>query len=220
VSVVGLYDYAADRYLCVREEGLGELRGLLAGAEQVVGFNLLGFDYPVLAAEVGEWVHDLPTLDLMAEAQRSLGHRVSLESLARATLGGGKLGSGLDALAYYRAGDWEKLERYCLEDVKLTKALYEYALREGTLYFMKGARRAPVPLSFAKSPFHDAFAAAAKSQGSVRMRYGGKERLADVRSFDGRYIRAFCHLRGEEVTFRLDRVEDAVPAPSSTPLFS
>lgn len=219
VSVVCCYDYGADRYFCLREGGLGELKPLLTGAERVVGFNLREFDYPVLAAEVGGWVHDLPTLDLMVEAQKALGHRVALDSLARATLGSGKLGSGLDALEYYRQGDWERLERYCLEDVRLTRDLYEYAKREGMLYFMKGQRRAPVPLSFTKRPFADVFEEAARRQGSVRMRYGGKERLVDVLRFDGAYIRAFCHLKREELTFRLDRVEAAEAAPSSTPLF-
>ena len=72
---------------------------------------------------------------------------------AQATLGAAKLGSGLDALEYYRAGDWDRLERYCLEDVKLTRDLYEYARKYGQLFFQKGPRRAPVPMSFAVSPF-------------------------------------------------------------------
>ncbi len=219
VSVVGLYDYREDRYFCVREGALESLEPLLKGAEEVIGFNLLGFDYPVLAAEVGDWVYELPTVDLMVEAQKALGHRASLDSLAKATLGVSKLGSGLDALEYYRAGDWERLERYCLEDVKLTKDLFEYARREGMLYYQKGQRRAPVAMSFSKSPYALLFEEAARTHGSVRMRYGAKERLVDVLRFDGAYIRAYCHLKKEELTFRLDRVEGAEAVPSSTPLF-
>jgi predicted DNA-binding transcriptional regulator YafY len=51
------------------------------------------------------------------------------------------------------------------------------------------------------------------------MTYGAKERLIDVIRFDGMYIRAFCHLKKEELTFRLDRVEGAELVASSTPLF-
>ena len=219
VSVVGVYDYALDEFHAYREERFEELTVLLKNAEQIIGFNLIGFDWPVLAPELGDWVLELPTLDLMLEAQKALGHRVSLDSLAQATLGGGKLGSGLDALHYYATGDWDRLERYCLEDVKLTRDLYEYAKKNGSLYFLKGKRRSPVPMSFSESPFAPLFKEAAKAKSSVKMRYGAKDRLVDVIRFDGAYIRAFCHLRNEELTFRLDRVEDAQGVASSAPLF-
>ena len=219
VSVVGVYFYEGDRFAAYREEHFAELETALRGVEQIVGFNLIGFDWPVLAAELGDWVYDLPTLDLMVEAQKALGRRISLDSLAQATLGTGKLGSGLDALEYYRAGDWARLERYCLEDVKLTRDLYEYAKQHGQLLFQKGPRRAPVPMSFAESPFGATFRHAAQSRSSVRMVYGGKERLVDVSKFDGAYIRGFCHLRQKVLTFRLDKVEDAEEVASSTPLF-
>ena len=87
------------------------------------------------------------------------------------------------------------------------------------LYYQKGPRRVPVPMSFARSPYAALFEGAARTRGSVRMVYGAKERLVDVHSFDGAYIRAYCHLKKEERTFRLDRVEAAEAAPSSTPLF-
>ena len=153
----------------------------------MVGFNLIGFDWPVLAAELGPWVTELPTLDLLVEAQRALGRRISLDSLAQATLGMGKLGSGLDALEYYRAGDWDRLERYCLEDVKLTRDLYEYARRYGQLFFQKGPRRAPIAMSFAEHPLAPLFRDVAKVRGSVQLTYGGKVRQVDVTSFDGAY---------------------------------
>ena len=219
VSVVGVYHYEGDRFVAYREDRFGELETVLKEAEQVVGFNLIGFDWPVLAAELGDWVSDLPTLDLMLEAQKALNRRISLDSLAQATLGQGKLGSGLDALEYYRAGDWDKLERYCLEDVKLTRDLYEYAKANGQLLYQKGPRRAPVPMSFAESPFGSVFKHAALNRSSVRMVYGGKERLVDVNKFDGAYIRGFCHLRQKVLTFRLDKVEDAEGVASSSPLF-
>lgn len=219
VSVVGVYDYAEDRFLTFREEHFGALTELLRSAGEVVGFNLIGFDWPVLAAELGAWVTELPTLDLMVEAQRTLGRRISLDSLAQATLGGGKSGSGLDALEYYRAGDWERLERYCLDDVKLTRDLYEYARKHGQLFFQKGPRRAPVPMSFAEHPLAPLFREVARERASVRLRYGGKVRLVDVTSFDGAYVRGFCHLRQKQLTFRLDKVEEAVRVASSTPLF-
>ena len=219
VSMVGVYDYGNDVYKSYREESFDELKAHLKKADKVIGFNLIGFDWPVLAGELGDWVHELPTLDLMFEAQKALGHRVGLDAIAKATLGMSKLGSGLDALHYYQEGDWEKLERYCLEDVKLTKALYEYAVKHGHVFFEKGKKRSMIPMSFAESPHSKLFKQAATDKASVKILYGAKERLIDVIRFDGVYIRAFCHLRKEELTFRLDRVEGAETVASSTPLF-
>ncbi len=219
VSVVGVYDYAEDRFLTFREEGFADLAERLRGAEKIIGFNLIGFDWPVLASELGDWVTDLPTLDLLIEAQKALGRRISLDSLAQATLGMSKLGSGLDALTYYRAGEWDKLERYCLEDVKLTRDLYEYARKHGQLYFQKGPRRAPVPMTFSEHPLAPLFHEVARERSSVQMSYGGKVRQVDVSSFDGAYIRGFCHLRQKVLTFRLDKVEEVKRVASSTPLF-
>ncbi len=219
VSIVGSYHYHDDRFVAYRETDFEQLEQDLRAADKIIGFNLIGFDWPVLAAGLGDWVCELPTLDLMFEAQKTLGHRVSLDSIAEATLGMKKLGSGLDALHYYREGDWDKLERYCLEDVKLTRDIYEYARKNGHLYFMKGKRRSMFSLSFAESPHSRLFKEAAQCRGSIRMTYGAKERLVDVLTFDGVYIRAYCHLRQEERTFRLDRVEQAQRVASSTPLF-
>jgi len=219
VSIVGVYHYDGDRFATYREGDFEALAATLKGADQVVGFNLVGFDWPVLAPELGDWILSLPTLDLMVEAQKAIHRRVSLDALAQATLGVTKLGSGLDALAYYRAGDWERLERYCLEDVRLTRDLYEYARKHGQLLYQKGPRRAPIPMSFAESPFAALFKDALQSRKSVRITYGGKDRLVDVTSFDGAYLKGFCHLRQKQLTFRVDKIEAAEAVASSEPLF-
>lgn len=219
VSVVGIYHYDGDRFATYRGEAFGELERILREADEVVGFNLVGFDLPVLAAVLGDWVTELGTVDLMLEAQRSIKRRVSLDAVAQATLGAGKLGSGLDALEYYRAGDFDRLERYCLEDVRLTRDLFEYAKKHGYLLYKKGDRNGMIPMSFAEGPFSRLFQEAARSKGSVKMLYGGKERLVDVYTFDGVHLRGYCHLRRGASTFRVDRVEHAETAPQSTPLF-
>ena len=219
VSVVGVYHYDDDRFVCYREEAFGELARTLKEADEIVGFNLVGFDWPVLAAELGGWVYDLPTVDLMLEAQKAIKRRVSLDSFAKATLGASKLGSGLDALLFYRAGDWAGLERYCLEDVKLTRDLYEYAKKNGQLLFQRGGRNTVVTMNFTESPFAALFREAAKTKSSVRMTYSAQERLVDVHFFDGAHIRGYCHLRQESRTFRIDKVEAAERVASSQPLF-
>ena len=46
VSVVGVYFYEGDRFDAYREDRFKELEEVLKAAEQIVGFNLIGFDWP------------------------------------------------------------------------------------------------------------------------------------------------------------------------------
>jgi hypothetical protein len=73
-----------------------------------------------------------------------------LDSLASATLGQKKVGNGLDALKYFKAGQMDKLKEYCLEDVRLTRDLYEYGKRHGKLlyYEQRGPQIASVAVSW------------------------------------------------------------------------
>ncbi|MGH7174859.1 MAG: hypothetical protein ACREGR_00685, partial [Minisyncoccia bacterium] len=64
-----------------------------------------------------------------------LGRRLRLESLAQATLGRGKKGDGAKAGEWWDQGLYEKVKEYCLEDVRLTKELYDYALAHGSLKY-------------------------------------------------------------------------------------
>ena len=104
VSVVGVYSYQDDRYDAYLEADLGtKLAPRLQSAELLIGFNIRRFDLPVLQPYLPYSVTTLPVLDIMEEIVKHLGHRVSLDSLAQATLGRGKSGSGLDALQIGRA---------------------------------------------------------------------------------------------------------------------
>ena len=77
----------------------------------------------------------LPTIDLLAEIERCLGFRIKLDDVAQATLGVGKSGHGLMAVEYWRNGELDKLRDYCLQDVKVTRDIYEYALQNGRVSF-------------------------------------------------------------------------------------
>jgi DEAD/DEAH box helicase domain-containing protein len=136
VSVVGVYRYDTDRYECFREQDLPRLENLLIDSELTIGFNHRKFDMPVLQRYLKLDTTQLPLLDLMENIAETLGHRVSLESVAQATLGIGKTGHGLDAIDYFQRGEWEKLESYCLNDVKITKEVYEYGVQHGHVYYL------------------------------------------------------------------------------------
>ncbi|MBE3598953.1 MAG: ribonuclease H-like domain-containing protein [Limnochordaceae bacterium] len=117
------------------EDDAAALIDRLLGASLVVGFNVLRFDYEVLAgySKDADLLYTVPTLDLMFELEQVLDWRPSLDSVARATLGTTKTASGLQAVEWYREGRIEEIVEYCEEDVSLTRALFHHGLREGRL---------------------------------------------------------------------------------------
>ena len=157
ISFIGIYDYARDGYLGFWEEDFKDLWPLLSSAERVIGFNLKGFDYPVMAKHFSD-IWKIPTLDLMEEFERITGFRIKLDSLAQATLGRGKSGSGLDAVKFWADGELEKLKEYCLQDVRVTKDLYEYVRDKSEVFYhdkWSGEKRR-IPLVITNAPKKEA----------------------------------------------------------------
>ncbi len=129
VSLVGVYFYATDTFETFLEENLPKLWPRLERADRIIGYNLIGFDYPCLQSYYTGDIQKLPTLDLLAEIDKRLGFRIKLDDVAHATLGVGKSGHGLMAVEYWKKGEIEKLKEYCLQDVRITRDVYEYALK-------------------------------------------------------------------------------------------
>ena len=135
VSLVGVYDYASDRFMTFEEHELGELEKLLLKSDRVIGFNTKNFDYAVLQPHVSINLKALPSLDILEEIAKILGHRVSLDSIATSTLKMQKTGDGLKAIRLYREGKIKELADYCLQDVRLTRDIYEYGATHGKLLY-------------------------------------------------------------------------------------
>lgn len=133
------------------ENDLNKLFPLIERADVVIGFNIDGFDMPTLSAYYQADIRKIPTLDLMARIKDSVGHRIGLDAVAQETLGSGKIGDGLDAIRYYHNGNLEALKKYCLEDVKVTRDIYDYGLKNGLVKFRNKWNRlikAPVDFTF------------------------------------------------------------------------
>lgn len=135
ISVVGIHDSLDDAYLCFEENELVKLEERLKGADLIVGFNIIDFDMRVLGPCLLTDSSRFRVLDLMVEFQKVRGHRASLQSLAQPTLNLSKSGTGLEAIDLYREGRMEELKKYCLDDVRITKELYEYGLRHKKIFF-------------------------------------------------------------------------------------
>ena|SRR3989344_46872 len=148
ISVAGVYSYREDKYYCFTEDKIYRLGEMLLEADQVIGFNIKRFDFEVLKPYVNYDIHTLPYLDILEEVEKLLGHRVKLDSLAQSTLGIGKSGDGLQALKLYKAGRIEELKKYCIDDVKITKELYDYVLSYGKLLLKDYFETKEIKISF------------------------------------------------------------------------
>jgi DEAD/DEAH box helicase domain-containing protein len=147
VSVCGVYDYSQDKYLVYEENELPKLASLLQTADQIIGFNIKDFDFPVLQPYLNFDLSQVPYFDLLEEVEKVLGHRISLETVAQGTVGAGKSGSGKEAVLYWRNGRIDLLKKYCLDDVKITRLVYEYALKNQKLLYRDFFKIREIPLS-------------------------------------------------------------------------
>jgi hypothetical protein len=138
ISLVGLYDYESDQYLTFLEKEFPKLWKYIEKADMLIGFNSDHFDIPLLNKYYPGDLTSIKSLDLMAEVKKSLGRRIGLGNLAEATLGKGKSGHGLEAVNWWKEGEIEKIKKYCLDDVKVTKDLYEYMKRSKNVHYKDG----------------------------------------------------------------------------------
>jgi len=156
VSFVGIcrrsvddFGKAEGRLFGFFEKDLHKLWPILEQAGRIVGFNVLGFDLPVLSAYYSGDFSGFPVLDILEEVKRVTQHRVSLNALAKETLDVQKSGTGLDALAFYEQGKFKELEEYCLSDVRITRDLYDFGKEHKQLKFKdKWNRVITVPVNF------------------------------------------------------------------------
>lgn len=220
VSYIGIYSYRDDKFFGLRDTELGKLDSILDGADRIIGFNIRQFDLPVLQPHIATDLSKVPSLDIFEDLVAVLGHRIGLDSLSKATLGASKLGHGLDSLKWYREGNWEKLETYCLQDVRLTRDLYEFGKANGHLLFdsIVDGKRVAVPVKWNFSSEEEirrrAEEAVAKSR-ALEIEYVSREdagdghhktRKIEVRKILDDTIEAYCHLRKDVRNFRIGRI--------------
>ena len=144
-----VYRFPQDEWLDFSEKDVEALIETLKDADLVIGFNQIRFDYEVLRGYSGFDFRRLPSYDILSEVQKSLCHRLKLNSLASATLGIGKSADGLQSLQWWRDGEIEKVAEYCRKDVEVTRDLFYHILeKEYLLFEKKGIGLVRVPLKF------------------------------------------------------------------------
>lgn len=133
ISALVIYDSETGRYHIYDKHDLLEAVDHLNTADVAVGFNSISFDSEVLAGVTGEYI-TVPQYDILHEIWRALPTRQTgykLDDVAMRTIGAGKNSNGEFATALVKANRWGRLFDYCLNDVHLTKELYNYVVEHG-----------------------------------------------------------------------------------------
>jgi DEAD/DEAH box helicase domain-containing protein len=60
---------------------------------------------------------------------------LSLDTLARATLGTTKTAGGVQSVEWFRKGELEKVAEYCKADVDITRRIYEFGRDNGFVHY-------------------------------------------------------------------------------------
>ena len=139
VSCAVLYHRKKNDYLVFYEENIDKLFEELKTLDLIIGYNIKKFDYNVLAPYTSYDLTSLPTLDLLIEIHKRLGYRISLDNVAKATLNVGKSANGLLALKWWKEGNIDKIVKYCIKDVEVTKDVYLFGKNNGFIYFSNKA---------------------------------------------------------------------------------
>ncbi|OGL66369.1 hypothetical protein A2856_01580 [Candidatus Uhrbacteria bacterium RIFCSPHIGHO2_01_FULL_63_20] len=149
ISVIGCYFYETDEYKAYETHELADLWPRLERCDRIIGYNTKGFDLPVMNNYYPGNFLTFSNLDIMEEIERSLGHRLKLDDVASACLGYGKTGHGLQAVEWWKQGKKDEVKKYCLDDVRVTKELYEYGLKYQALaYADRLGGRKGIPVDF------------------------------------------------------------------------
>lgn len=147
VSIASVYSRTLDENLkeldgkmeSFWEEDFPEMFKLFEKADRIIGFNSVGFDVPALSPYLPAHWPKLKHFDILDEIKKTEGKRMSLDALAKATLGTKKSDNGENAIKYWEVHDPEslkKLKKYCEMDVAITRDLYDHVLKDGILKYI------------------------------------------------------------------------------------
>ncbi len=149
ISVASAYDSETDKYTTVTIDELEKLWPIFEKADALVGYNSNHFDIPLLNKYYPGDLTTIKSIDLLEDIKNSLGRRLRLDSVAQATIGAKKSADGLQAVRWWREGKIKEIMKYCEQDVKVTKQIFEYARKNGHVKFKDGHRNREIVLNTA-----------------------------------------------------------------------
>ena len=149
ISVGTVYDSETDIYTTVTIDEIDKLWPIIEKADALVGYNSNHFDIPLLNKYYPGDLTQIKSIDILEDIKNSLGRRLRLDSVAQATIGAKKSADGLQAVRWWREGKIKEIMKYCEQDVKVTKKVFDYAREHGHVKFKDGHRKREIPLDIA-----------------------------------------------------------------------
>ncbi len=140
LGIIAIYDSETDSYSTYTQSELHKLWPILERADMLIGFYSDHFDIPLLNKYYSGDLYKIKSLDILKEIRKAYGRGMKLDQLAQGTLGIRKSGNGLEATQWLRRGEIEKVRAYCLDDVKITKDIYDYARTNNKLLYKEGGK--------------------------------------------------------------------------------
>ena len=146
ISVASLYDSQTDKYTTVAIDELDTIWPIIEKADALVGYNSNHFDIPLLNKYYPGDLTNLKSIDLLESIRLSLGRSLRLDGVAEATIGAKKSANGLQAVRWWKEGKIDEIKKYCEQDVRVTKKVFDYALKHGHVKFKDGGKKREIPL--------------------------------------------------------------------------
>ena len=72
---------------------------------------------------------------MLQDIYRTLQFRLSLDTIAKATLGAAKTADGVQSVEWFRNGELDKVAEYCKADVDITRRVYEFGRDNGFVHY-------------------------------------------------------------------------------------
>lgn len=150
ISVVCIHDSETDTYSSFLREELHKLWPILEKADMMIGYNSEHFDLPLLNKYYQGDLSHIKNLDILKEIREATGKRFRLDQIAEATIGENKSGHGLQAVTWWKQGEIDKIVKYCLDDVRITKKVYDFAIKKGFLKYAIAGEEQVIKLDTSK----------------------------------------------------------------------
>lgn len=147
ISVATVYDSETDKYTTVTINEIEQLWPIIEKADALVGYNSNHFDIPLLNKYYPGDLTQIKSIDLLEDIKNALGRRLRLDSVAQATIGAKKSADGLQAVRWWKEGNIKDIMKYCEQDVRVTKEVFEYARKHGHVKFKDGTKNREIVLN-------------------------------------------------------------------------
>lgn len=135
ISVACLFDFKTMDYMVYLDDNINALVDRLNYSDLVVGFNINGFDIPLVKACIGKTLN-FKVYDILDESRHAVGYRpgkqfprgLKLDDHLLGTFGPEhvKTAHGSEAPIMYQNGKMGDLISYCLADVKREAKLFKH----------------------------------------------------------------------------------------------